>query len=110
MRLMRKIYFFAAVITVTCWFGQAASAQHEDHKEVKKAFMLHGKVEAIDASAKKVTVNHEKIEGLMDAMTMAYGVDKPETLDQIKVGDQIEATLYKGNYTLHNIKVVKPKR
>ena len=42
----------------------------------------------------------------MDAMTMAYPVDKPETLSAIKAGDQISATVFDGDLTLHDIKVI----
>jgi Cu/Ag efflux protein CusF len=42
----------------------------------------------------------------MNAMTMAYPVDKPETLKGIKAGDRISATVFEGDLTLHDVKVV----
>jgi Cu/Ag efflux protein CusF len=65
---------------------------------------LHGKVEAV--TDKGLTVNGEKLEGWMDAMTMSYPVDKPEVLKKVKVGDTIMATVYKGDITLHDVMVM----
>ena len=56
-----------------------------------------------------MTVNHGKVDGWMDAMTMAYRVDKPEVLKNIKTGDQVKATVYDGDYTLHDVEVVPPQ-
>ena len=75
-------------------------------QQSKQAFTLRGKVEKVDTSAKKLTVNHDKVEGFMDAMTMPYSVDNPDVLNKVKVGDEITATVYKGDYTLHDVKVV----
>ncbi len=75
----------------------------------KKSFTFHGVVESVDAKAGRVTVNNEKIEGWMDAMTMAYSVDKPAELERVKPGDRIEATVYQDDYKLYSIKVVGQK-
>ena len=65
---------------------------------------FHGKVEAV--TDKGLTVNGEKLEGWMDAMTMSYPVDKPEVLKRVKAGDTIRATVYKGDITLHDVQVM----
>jgi Cu/Ag efflux protein CusF len=85
---------------------QAGSAAQ---KNQKKSFTLRGVVEGVDAKAGRLTVNHGKVEGWMDAMTMAYAVDKPEDLQKLKVGDRIEATVYQDEYKLYDIKVVAQK-
>jgi protein SCO1/2 len=72
----------------------------------KKEYMFHGKVEAVDKNTKSMSVNGEKVEGWMDAMTMSYKVDDPSILDKVKPGDQIMATVYAGDYSLHNVKVM----
>jgi Cu/Ag efflux protein CusF len=74
----------------------------------KKSFMFHGKVIAIDAAAKGMTVDGDKVDGWMDAMTMKYSVDDPNVLKTLKVGDTIEATVYDGDITLYRVHVVKP--
>jgi Cu/Ag efflux protein CusF len=75
--------------------------------ETKKSYTLHGKVETVDAASKSLTVNHGKVEGWMDGMTMKYKVDNADVFPQVKVGDMIEATVYDGDYTLYKVHVVK---
>ena len=70
------------------------------------AYSLVGRVQAVSESTGRVTVNHGAVVGWMGAMTMAYPVDTPESLKGIKVGDQISATVYEGDFTLHDVKVV----
>ncbi len=77
-------------------------------KAAPKSYVFKGKVQSV--SAKGLMVANEKIEGWMDAMTMMYAVDKTEVLKNIKAGDQIQATVYDGDYTLHDVKVVAPKK
>jgi len=76
----------------------------------KKEYVFKGKVERVDEKAKRLTVTNENIPGWMTAMTMAYGVDKDTVLKQVKAGDQITATVYDGDFTLHNVKVVPPEK
>ncbi len=70
-----------------------------------RSIAFSGTVQAVSESTGRVTVNHGAIEGWMGAMTMAYPVDKPESLKGIKAGDQISATVYEGDFTLHNVQV-----
>jgi len=71
-----------------------------------KEHTLKGKVTEVGKDA--LTVNHGNIEGFMGAMTMPYKVDKVDILSKVKVGDQIEATVYENDYTLYNVKVAPP--
>ena len=88
----------ATVLMAAVCLGQAAPA--------KKAHTFRGKVEAVNAGTNSVTVNGEKVEGWMDAMTMGYKVDDPAVLKNVKVGDRITATVYEGDMTLHKLQVV----
>ena len=74
----------------------------------KKSFTFHGKVESIDAASKSMTVDGDKVEGWMDAMSMKYAVDNAEVFKTVKVGDMIEATVYDGDYKLYKVHVIKP--
>ena len=40
-------------------------------------------------------------------MTMKYKVDDPKVLKTVKVGDQITATVYEGDLSLHKVKVAE---
>jgi protein SCO1/2 len=97
-QLRRPIAVFSMVMmfAAVC-YGQAPS---------KKTYTFHGKVEAVNDSAGSLTVNGEKVEGWMDAMTMNYKVDDPSVLKKLKPGDQIMATVYEGDLTLHKVQVM----
>ena len=99
--------FIIVTGTVLCLFLSTAIAQNAG----KKQYVFHGKVEKVDANAKRLTVANDKVEGWMGAMTMAYKVDKEEVLKTLKAGDQITATVYDGDFaTLYNVKVDPPKK
>jgi Cu(I)/Ag(I) efflux system protein CusF len=99
-----------AVFAMTCFLVVTALAQQPAKPapaQKGKSHTLAGKVEQVGSD--RLTVNHGKVEGYMDAMTMPYKVDKPDILKKVKVGDQISATVYDGDYTLYDIQIV-PKQ
>lgn len=91
----------ALALAFVALFAANSFAQDKGTGKEKKSHTFHGTVEAI--TDKGLKVNGEKVEGWMDAMTMSYPVDKPEVLKIIKVGDNIMATVYDGDTTLHNV-------
>jgi ribosomal protein S1 len=98
MNIRRRI--LAGSLALGCLLAVNSFAQDKS-KGKAKSYTFHGKVEAV--TDKGLTVNGEKVEGWMDAMTMTYPVDKPDALKMVKVGDQIMATVYDGDTTLHNV-------
>ena len=100
MRASRTSHLLAVILAVASVLGTTAIAQQAKGK----SHTLEGKVEGVQAD--RLTVNHGKVEGYMDAMTMPYKVDKPDILKTVKVGDQIAATVYDGDYTLYDVHVV----
>ena len=84
----------------------AAHAQQSDKKE----HTFRGTVEKVDTKDKTLTVNGEKVEGWMAAMTMIYAVDKEDVVNKVKAGDQITAKVYDGDFkTLHDVQVIPAK-
>ena len=93
------------VLLIAALYLSCGSAPHAEQKN-KKSYTLHGKVIAVNPAAKTVTVDHEKVEGWMDAMEMAYNVDKEAVLQRVKAGDKIKATVYDDDFKLYNLEVV----
>ena len=105
--MIKKQYvrMIALLAAVTVLFLSAAMAQNSNAG--KKSFTFKGKVEKVDVAAKKIQVNGEKVEGWMDSMSMSYAVDKEDILKKLKVGDQITAKVYEGDFmVLHDVQVV----
>lgn len=101
---LARSLILVAVMLAACF--PAAHAQQSGQKE----HTFRGKVEKVDAKAKMLTVNGEKVDGWMGAMTMSYAVDKADVIEKVKAGDQITAKVYDGDFkTLHDVQVVPPK-
>ena len=93
-------HILAGALALASLFAANANAQDAAKG---KGMTFHGKVEAV--TDKGLTVNGEKVEGWMDAMTMKYKVDDPKILKTVKAGDEITATVYEGDYSLHKVQV-----
>ena len=105
MKYLRLGCFFAVVLTVFVSSGYAGQNKNAGKKE----YTFRGKVEKIDLNAKTITVNGQKVEGWMNAMTMSYMPDKADVLKTLKVGDEITAKVYDGDFRmLYDVKVVAP--
>jgi Cu/Ag efflux protein CusF len=104
---MKKIWMLGALV---CLFLTNGYAQQNKTAPAKKEYVFRGKVEKIDLTNKTFTVNGQKVEGWMDAMAMNYVPDKEDVLKRVKVGDEITAKVYDGDYrTLHDVQIVPPK-
>jgi Cu/Ag efflux protein CusF len=108
MKYVRSAFLIATTMSLllSCAYGQ----QNKNAPAgAKKEHTFRGKVEKIDVNAKTFTVNGQRVEGWMDAMTMVYVPDKEDVLKRVKVGDQISAKVYDGDFrTLHDVQVVPP--
>ena len=77
----------------------AAPAREGEH-------VFKGRVTAVDASAKSLTVDSEDVQGWMMGMTMSDSADKDDVYTTVKPGDQITAKVYDGDFkTLYDVQV-----
>jgi Cu(I)/Ag(I) efflux system protein CusF len=71
---------------------------------------ISAKVEKVDQSTDKVTLDHGAIPGLdMPAMTMVYKVQDPKMLKSLKAGDKVKFNIEKINGQLTVTKIDKAK-
>ena len=76
---------------------QAASAVAQNRSSASQAgetmVVGEGKVIATVPDSQQIVIDHKKIEGFMDAMTMGYRVDPPSLLEALNAGDSIRFTI-----------------
>ena len=71
---------------------------------------ISAKVEKVDESTDKVTLNHGAIPGLdMPAMTMVYKAQDPKMLKSVKAGDKVKFNVERINGQLIVTKIDKAK-
>lgn len=62
--------------------------------EGAERFVLRGQIVRLEQGGKVAVIRHQKIEGWMDAMTMAFPVRDPGEAQSLHAGDQITATVF----------------
>ncbi len=82
----------------------AMSAQHNAESP-----LAEGLVKKVDKPARKVTVAHGPLPNGMPAMTMAFQVNDPVWLDQMKAGDKIRFMPDNVNGTMTIVRFEKAK-
>jgi Cu/Ag efflux protein CusF len=85
-------------LLATSAFACLAMANLLAQQAGRKSFTFHGKVEAVDLAARRLTITNEPIEGWMGTMTMGYTVDNQNVLNQAKLGDRVTAKVYEGDF------------
>lgn len=73
-----------------CHSGPKPEAQRAADSSYK-TYKLRGKVVSTNPKSGEVTVDHEAIQGFMDAMTMPYKLKDPSVLSELHPGDVITA-------------------
>ena len=54
---------------------------------------IRGRIEAIGTDRRTVTLDHEAIPGVMEAMKMEYQVQEPALLEGLSVGDRVQGQI-----------------
>jgi protein SCO1/2 len=62
--------------------------------EAAKQYRLHGEVVRLDPQAKTATINSQKIEGWMEAMSMEYPVKDAQDFSKLQPNECIDATVF----------------
>ena len=86
MQMRKLIASFALVIALALALAGCAK-----NPPPVKEYVLKGEVLKLDPAGQLVSVNGEKIEGWMEAMTMDYPVKDKQVFDKLKVGQKISA-------------------
>jgi Cu/Ag efflux protein CusF len=58
-------------------------------KKADKVYQGHGQIMDFQADGKVIVLKHDKIEGLMDGMTMGFELKDPEGAKAFKKGDMV---------------------
>ena len=96
---MMRLRLEIAVLPLICFLVEAQQPE-------KKAAILRGTVEQVNAATKRISVANEPIPGGMGAMTMNYSVDKVDVFSRVKAGDRITAKFYEGDLTLYEVQIM----
>jgi Cu/Ag efflux protein CusF len=71
----------------------AAPAESPAAAATAKTHDIRGRIEAIGADRRTVTLDHEEIPGVMAAMKMEYQVQDPAVLEGLKAGDRVQGQI-----------------
>jgi protein SCO1/2 len=112
MKLYAALLLCVAGLILAC--GPSEPQTNDDAAESTAAsdsqqYELRGKVVQLEAENKAAVIDHEEIEGWMDAMTMRFPVKEQADWDKLAVGAQIEATVFVTTDGFHigDVKVVE---
>lgn len=89
---MRRLFFVLLFLSILVGCREGEPKQPVQPVVVRK-FETRGRVEMVDVKTGKITVDHEKIPGYMDAMTMSFTVKEPSMLEGLATGDTISFTI-----------------
>jgi Cu/Ag efflux protein CusF len=115
--MMRSKFWVSAVVmsllvVTACTRKEQTAAAAGDQSSatsaagVEKTYPFRGKVVSLDPARNEVTVDHEKVEGLWEPMTMAFEVRGVERESLPPAGSSIQATLHvqDGHYWLTDVR------
>lgn len=83
-----------ALISLATMAG-CSSDTHKAGDAGTRSYDIKGKIVSIDHPKSAVMLDHEDIPGLMKAMTMDFHVEDPQSLKDLRPGDQVQGELVK---------------
>jgi protein SCO1/2 len=95
---MKKLFGIVFVVAIVIGCGKTPAP-------AERLYDVKGKVVAVDAQKPSVTLDHDDIPGLMQAMTMEFAVRDAKVLAGIAVGDSVRGRIRKddGGYVLRSL-------
>ena len=117
--LFGALSFTAALALATADASARMQAQMHDHDQHGAPAtasrddpdaLAEGGVQKVDKDTGKLTIKHGPLNNLgMPAMTMAFKVQDPAMLDQVKVGEQVRFRVERanGSFTITKLEVSK---
>jgi Cu/Ag efflux protein CusF len=93
-RLVPLFAYGALWLTATLTISCSSKPAPEAAKEPPKRYQLHGEVVRLDPSVKTATINAQKIEGWMEAMSMEYPVKDANDFSKLQPNECIDATVF----------------
>jgi Cu/Ag efflux protein CusF len=91
MRALRTVGLVVLGLTLPAAGCQKAADSAPQVRE--KVYDIKGKVVAVNAEKRTLTLDHEDIPGLMKGMTMDFAVADPKLLDGLAAGDAVHGKL-----------------
>lgn len=114
---MEKLKFLTSSILLLMLFAACSKQQSPLPSDTARAATTAVKegqgsaiVRAIDTTGKTITLDHNNIPNIMDAMTMEYPVSNPALLHAASVGDSVTFTLQdrgEGNYIVTKLTLAR---
>jgi protein SCO1/2 len=88
------LLIFAAMIFSACKPAETATS---NSSSTAKRYEFKGKVVSVDKQAKRATIDHEAIDGFMEAMTMDFPIHEDWIWSELQPGAEIRADLVVDN-------------
>lgn len=99
--------YFALILSVVLFITSCqTSAQKPVADANAQRYSLKGKVVSVDVAKRKAVINHEKVEGYMEAMTMPFPIHDVDVLQTLSPNAEVKAELVVNpdqDYWLENI-------
>ena len=81
------------MLLLTSWLASCARSTDQTSSGSLKHYSIHGEIMHLDPDGKLATIHHNRIDGLMESMTMTFPVKDPGEFSALQVGNCIDASL-----------------